>query len=141
MFKKYSTLALAAVLFCAASSGVTSSANGNENAKPGRVDKVKEKVFKRGTGEKARVSVKLNDGTKLKGYVSESAAEHFTLLRTDEQIGAALKINYRDVAEIKNHGKGMSTTSKVLIGTGVGVGVTVGVLALVFRNIQLGPRW
>jgi len=140
MFTKHFTLVLAAVLFCTAS-GITSRASGNENAKPGHIDKIKQKVSKRGTGEKARVSVKLNDGTKLKGYVSESAAEHFTLLRTDEQMGAALKINYRDVAEIKDRGKGMSTTSKVLIGTGAGVGVTVGVLALVFRNIQLGPRW
>jgi hypothetical protein len=140
MFTKYFTLVLALLLFCTAS-GATALAKGNENAKLDRVEKIKQKVFKRGTGARARVSVKLNDGTKLKGYVSESAAEHFTLMRTDEQMGAALKINYRDVAEIKDHGKGMSTTSKVLIGTGIGVGVTVGVLALVFRNIQLGPSW
>jgi hypothetical protein len=62
-------------------------------------------------------------------------------MRTDKQTGAALKINYRDVAEIKNRGKGMSTTSKVLIGTAIGVGATVGVLALVFRNVNLGPSW
>lgn len=139
MFTKYFTLVLAAVFFCTASGGVTTRASGNENVKPGHVEKIRQKVLKRGTGEKARASVKLNDGTKLKGYISESTAEHFTLMRTDEQIGRTLTINYRDVAEIKGHGKGMSTTSKVLIGTGVGVGATVGVLALLFRNFQLFP--
>jgi hypothetical protein len=140
MFTKYFTLVLAFVLFCTAS-GKAALAKENENAKADQGEKIKQKVLKRGTGERARASVKLNDGTKLKGYISEAAAEHFTLMRTDKQTGAALKINYRDVAEIKNRGKGMSTTSKVLIGTAIGVGATVGVLALVFRNVNLGPSW
>jgi hypothetical protein len=92
--------------------------------------------LKRGTGVKARARVKLADGTKLKGYISESAADDFTLVRADENIGAPVKINYRDVSEFKAQGKGMSTTSKVLLGTGIAVGVTVVALALAFRNLS-----
>ena len=145
MLKRYFSLALIIVLLhtCAGApafaqvKAVGGGGDGGDAA--AAAEKIRRKVLTRGTGVKARVSVKLNDGTKLKGYVSESAADDFTLVRTDAQTGTAVKINYGDVAELKGHGKGMSTTSKVLLGAGVGVGVTVGVLVLLFRNVKLGP--
>ena len=101
-----------------------------------RTEKIKRKVFARGTGTKARVGVKLNDGAKLKGYISEATPDDFTLVRTEESVGTPVKINYSDVAELKAHGKGMSTTSKVLIGTGIAVGVLVVVGVLLFRDFE-----
>jgi hypothetical protein len=80
--------------------------------------------------------VKLTDGTKLKGYISESAADDFTLVRTDKQGDAPVKINYRDVVEFKATGKGRSTTSKVLIGTGIAVGVLVVIGTLLVLDFQ-----
>jgi hypothetical protein len=100
------------------------------------VEKIRQKVLKRGTGIKARARVKLTDGTRMKGYISESAADDFTLVRTDQPNSAPVKINYRDVAEFKATGKGMSTTSKVLIGTGIAVGVLVVVGALLVRDFR-----
>jgi hypothetical protein len=80
------------------------------------------------------VGVKLNDGTKLKGYVSGATAVDFTLARADVQLGTPVKISYQDVRELKAHGKGLSTTSKVLIGVGIRFVVTTGILVLLFKD-------
>ena len=139
MPKKCFSLMLAVVFFCT-TGGVAVLGKGKTDVKLSETEKIKQKILKRGTGTKARARVKLTDGTKLKGYISEAAADDFTLVRTDEQTGTPVRVNYRDVAEFKAQGKGMSTTSKILIGTGIGVGVTVGVLALMFRNFRLNLR-
>jgi hypothetical protein len=135
MFRKCFSFVLAVVFFCT-TSGVAVLAKDKAVGKLSQAEKIRQKVLKRGTGVKARARVKLADGTKLKGYISEAAADDFTLVRTDEQIGAPVKINYRDVAAFKAQGKGMSTTSKVLIGVGVTVGVLVVVGALLVRDFR-----
>jgi hypothetical protein len=139
MPRKCFSLMLAVVFFCT-TGGVAVLGKDKKVAKPSETEKIRQKVLKRGTGTKARARVKLADGTKLKGYISETAADDFTLVRTDEQTGVPVRVNYRDVVEFEAQGKGMSTTSKVLIGTGIGVGVTVGVLALMFRNFRINIR-
>lgn len=133
MPKKCFSLMLAVVVFCT-TSGVAVLAQEKTGGKPSQTEKIKQKVLKRGTGTKARARVKLADGTKLKGYISESAADDFTLVRTDEQTGTSVKINYRDVVEFKAEGKGLSTASKILIGVGIGVVVTAGILVLAFKD-------
>ena len=87
-------------------------------------DKVKAEVAKRGTGPKAKVTVKLKDKTTLKGYISNASGDSFTL--SDSKTGQVRTLAYSDVAEVKKQG-GMSLAAKI----GIGVGVTVGVLALV----------
>jgi hypothetical protein len=139
MFRKCFSLMLA-VVFCCTTSGVAVLAGGEAVGKLPEVEKIRQKVLKRGTGTKARARVKLTDGTKLRGYISESAADDFTLVRTDAPVGASVRIYYRDVAEFKAQGKGMSTTSKVLIGAGTTVAVGVVILALSFRNFRLRLR-
>jgi hypothetical protein len=135
MSKKYFSLMLAFVFFCT-TSGVAVLAKEKPDTRLADVEKIKQKVLKRGTGVKARARVKLTDGTKLKGYISESAADDFTLVRTDKQGDAPVKINYRDVVEFKATGKGRSTTSKVLIGTGIAVGVLVVIGTLLVLDFQ-----
>jgi len=139
MFRKCFSLMLAVVFFCT-TSGVAVFAREKTGGKLSQAEKIKKKVVQRGTGVKARARVKLADGTKLKGYISEFAADDFTLVRTDEQTGTPVRVNYRDVDEFKAQGKGMSTTSKVLIGAGVTVAVGVVILALSFRNFRLNLR-
>jgi hypothetical protein len=135
-FRRTLVCVLALALFCATSGTATIVAQQKQDAKTEqRTEKIKRKVFARGTGTKARAGVKLNDGAKLKGYIAEATPDNFTLIRTDERAGTSVKINYSDVAELKAHGKGLSTTSKVLIVTGAGVGLAVGALALMFRNL------
>ena len=137
MPKKCFSLMLALVFFCT-TGGVAvlgkEKTKEKTDVKLSGTEKIRQKVLKRGTGAKARARVKLADGTKLKGYVSETAADDFTLVRTDEPTGVPVKINYRDVAEFKAQGKGLSTASKILIGVGIGVVATVGILVLAFKD-------
>ncbi len=92
------------------------------------VEKIKANVTKRGTGEKARVNVKMLNGTKMKGFISQAGDDSFTL--TDSKTKQTSTLAYSDVAQVK--GTGLSTTSKILIGVGVGIAITVVVLAATF---------
>jgi hypothetical protein len=90
-----------------------------------RIEKVKADVARRGTGEKARVKVKLQDGSNLKGYISQAGDDSFTL--TDSKTGQATTLAYRDVAQVKKPG-GLSMGAKI----GIGLGIAVGALGLVY---------
>ena len=88
-------------------------------------EKIKASVAKRGTGARAKVTVKLKDQSKLKGYISNASDDAFTL--SDAKTGQARTLAYTDVAEVKKQG-GMSLAAKI----GIGVGAGVGVLALTY---------
>jgi hypothetical protein len=90
-------------------------------------DKVKAEVAKRGTGPKAKVTVKLKDKTKLKGYISNASGDSFTL--SDSKTGQVRTLAYSDVAEVKKQG-GLSLAAKIGIGVGIGVGVIALVVAI-----------
>lgn len=89
------------------------------------VEKVKAAVAKRGVGKKARVTVKLQDGSKLKGYISQAGEDSFTL--TDSKTGQTTTLAYREVKQVKGQG-GLSTVAKI----GIGIGIGVGALALLY---------
>ncbi len=128
MLKKCFTICVMFVCFCAAAGVPQAFAKDTAEAKTSAAEKVRRKVLARGIGVKARVAVKLRDGSKVKGYVEDAGAEHFVVMRTDERIGQSLKVAYGDVVAFKARGQGLSKTSKVLIGVGAGVGATMGVL-------------
>ncbi len=73
--------------------------------------KVKAAIFKLGTGPAARVSVKLRDGTKLKGYVAEAGDDRFVVV--DEKSGASTEVPYPQVKQGK--GNNLSTGAKIAI--------------------------
>jgi Tfp pilus assembly protein PilV len=102
----------------------TSTSNNAANS-----DAIKANVTRRGTGEKARVNVKMLNGTKMKGFISQAGEDSFTL--TDSKTKQTSTLAYSDVAQVKK--PGLSTTSKILIGVGVGVAVTVVIFAATFR--------
>src|SRR5205085_7714280 len=52
--------------------------------------KVKAGIARLGTGPQARVEVKLRDGTRLKGYVSELGDDHFVLM--DSKTGTPVAV-------------------------------------------------
>ena len=113
MFKKLVALSLVALLLNLA--GVTSVYASSKEEKQARfAEKVKVNVLKLGTGESARVKVKLRDKTKLEGYISAADGEGFTL--TDTKTGMATKIAYPQVKSVK--GNNLSTGVKVAIGAG-----------------------
>ena len=122
MLKRLFSIGLVVVVFYAGNSlFIHAQSTQNDRA----TDKVKAEVAKRGTGPKAKVTVKLKDQTKLKGYISGTAGDSFTL--SDSKTGQTKTLAYSDVAEVKKQG-GMSLPAKI----GIGVGIGVGVLALTY---------
>jgi hypothetical protein len=51
---------------------------------------------------KAKVTVKLKDNTKLKGYISDASSDSFTL--ADAKSGQTRTLSYQDVTEVKKPG-------------------------------------
>lgn len=70
MFRKTIVLGLC-VLFLNLSFSTSAFAQANQNEDAKLAEKVKANVQKRGTGKDVRVQVKLKNGTKLKGHVSQ----------------------------------------------------------------------
>src|SRR5215510_5092366 len=122
MLKRLFSIGLAVLLFHAGNSllihDVARASQGDAAAA-----KVKAAVAKRGTGPKAKVTVKLKDKTRLKGYISNASGDSFTL--SDSKTGQTKTLAYSDVAEVKKQG-GLSLAAKI------GIGVGVGVLALTY---------
>jgi len=125
MLKKLFSFALVVLLVFVASESLIF----HDVARAGQSDraaqKVKAEVAKRGTGPKAKVTVKLKDNTKLKGYISDASTDSFTL--ADAKSGQTRTLSYQDVTEVKKPG-GLSWPAKI----GIGVGIGVGVLAIAY---------
>lgn len=110
MFKKYLTLIVTILIVNLA---LSSSILANDIEKENKfAEKVKINIAKLGTGTDARIEVKLKDGTKLKGYVSEIAEDHFSV--TDSKTGKATAVDYHKAKQVK--GNNLSTGVKVAIG-------------------------
>lgn len=90
-----------------------------------RAEQAKIKVAKIGTGQSARVEVKLRDNTKLKGYISEAGSDSFTV--TDRKTGASQAVAYTDVTNVKKQGGGLSSRTKWII---TGAALTAGAIVL-----------
>jgi hypothetical protein len=124
MFKKCFTLGLLVVLLHAPNT-MPSFALGQTRESDRRVEKIKANVAKRGTGEKARVTVELRDGSKLKGHISQAGEDSFTLI--EDKSGQTKVLAYSDVDRVKGRG-GLSLAAKI----GIGVAIFFGALAILY---------
>lgn len=124
MLKRLFAIGLAVVFFHAGNSLLLPDL-AHAQQTPVDVEKIKTFVAARGTGPKAKITVKLKDKTKLKGYISASGADSFTVADSDS--GQTRTLAYTDVAEVKKPG-GLSLGAKI----GIGIGAGVGVLALLY---------
>jgi hypothetical protein len=124
MLKKLFSIGLVVLLFHAGNSLFILDMVRASQSDPA-ADKVKAAVTKRGTGPKAKVTVKLKDKTKLKGFISNASGDSFTL--SDSKTGQVRTLAYSDVAEVKKQ-DGLSLAAKI----GIGVGAGVGALALLY---------
>jgi hypothetical protein len=95
------------------------------------VEKVRIKVAKQGLGDKARVTVRMKDGTKVKGFISQAGTDEFTV--RDRKTGQPTLIRYNDVAKVENN-RGHSTLRNILIGVGIGVGAFLALIAITIAN-------
>ena len=99
-------------------------------------ERIKEDVAKFGLGDKAWVTVKLRDKSKLQGYISQKGEDSFSI--TDSKSGQTSIVAYRDVTEVK--GKGLSKGAKIAIWVGVPLGASALVgLVLYALGVGCGP--
>lgn len=94
------------------------------------VEKIKTDIRKRGMGSEFKVVVKMKDGTKLKGYISQILDDSFDL--TDAKTKQPTTIPYRDVAEVKK--QGWSTAAKIALGVGIGAVAVAAVVGAVAKK-------
>ncbi len=87
-------------------------ASGNAEKEAEFAEKVKSEIAKIGVGTDARIKVKLKDGTKLKGYVSEIKDTEFSV--TDAKTGKTIPVPYSHAKQIK----GNNLLTGVIIGIG-----------------------
>jgi hypothetical protein len=85
--------------------------------------KIKAKVEKIGSGPKARVEVKLVDGDKVKGYISEVRADHFVV--TDKKTGGVTTIAYAQAKQVRTPEEISLKDSEMWVGIIAGVAVLV----------------
>src|SRR5688572_1909152 len=77
------------------------------------VEKVKSSVQAVGTGERAKVEVKLRDGAKVKGSIAAINADAFDV--ADSKTGTIRSIPYTDVASVKKQRSGLKPRTWVII--------------------------
>ena len=118
MFKKLLSLSLAALLINFGS--VTPAYAASKEEKEARfAEKVKANVLKLGTGETARIKIKLRDKTKLAGYIRAADGESFIVI--DSKTGVATTIAYPQVKSVQGHN--LSTGAKIAIGVGIAAAI------------------
>ena len=123
MFKKTFALLIAGMILA------TSFAFQPVQAQVGRdadAARARVKVDQAGVGSKARVEVKLLDGTRLKGFVSAREQDSFTV--TDPKTGASSVVRYAEVVDVKKSGGGLSTKSWIIIGSVVAGAIVGGII-------------
>jgi uncharacterized protein (DUF58 family) len=96
-------------------------------------EQVKAKVAQLGTGQKARATVRLKNGTKLKGYIEQSGEQEFVL--RDKETGSSVRVLYTDVEKVEER-KGHSTAKWVGIGAAIGAGAFLAILAIAFSQLN-----
>lgn len=96
-------------------------------------EQVKAEVVKRGTGEKARVKVKLRNAPEVRGYITKVEENSFELRQKG---GESVTIPYADVVRVQK--PGMSKGLKI----GIAAGATAAVVfaaAIASATASLGP--
>ena len=98
------------------------------SAKQDQAEKVKAKIAKMGTGSKARVKVKLKDGTSLKGHINKIEDNGFELIA--DKSGTVSSVSYTNVSQVKTVIENPFSDPKVWLGLAmIPAIIVIGVLA------------
>ena len=135
MLKRILSLALMAALMNVA--GVASlRAAPQDDKEAALVAKMRSNILKLGVGPKANVELKLNDGTKHKGYIIEVHDEHFMVVNRKTNVIST--INYRDIKQIR--GKNDLTAARIGLDVVKGAAVVAGVVGALMLVVYLSMR-
>ena len=127
----YLTCFLAAVFLVTA---VTFPVAGQEsNIDVATLEKVKSKIAKLGVGEKAKATVTLKDGKKIKGYVGQAGNDDFVL--RDRKTDAPTTIRFSDVSKVESN-RGHSTARNIAIGVAIGVGAFLAIIGITIAHLD-----
>ena len=96
-------------------------------------DQVKIEVAKLGLGEKARATITLKNGTKIKGYVSRADENDFVI--SDRKTDTPTTIQYADVTKVQKN-RGHSTARNLAIGIGIGAGAFLAILMISIAHLD-----
>lgn len=107
-------------------------ASGSTEKEAKFAEKVKTGIAKLGTGSEAKVKLKLKDGTKLEGYVTEIGSDQFVVMNS--KTGQAVPVPYPHVKQVK--GNNLSTGAFILIT--IGVIIAIGAILVAIYNAQGG---
>ncbi|MFZ1699620.1 MAG: hypothetical protein WBO10_05825 [Pyrinomonadaceae bacterium] len=98
--KAFVVVSLIASLFILSIAPVAVAVAANAPANEAKtIEMVRSKIQKLGTGPKVKVEVKLQDGHKLKGYISEADDEQFLVV---DKSGVAEVISYSVVRQVSS---------------------------------------
>ena len=98
------------------------------------LDHIKKNVAKLGVGSKAKATITLNDGSKVKGYVYSAGDEDFVI--HNSKTDAPTTVRYAEVKNI-NDERGHRNAKLAVLFVGIGAAVT---LAAVFGAIAANER-
>jgi hypothetical protein len=124
MLKRICSVALAALLIQATAAPAFAKSAAEKESK--RVETVRAKLVKLGTGKDVRVELELRDKSKLEGYLSEAGPESFVVVN---KAGVATTVGYGQVSKARGHN--LSTGAKIGIGIGIGAGITLLIILLI----------
>lgn len=97
------------------------------------VEQIRMKLERIGVGEKARATIRLKNGTKLKGYIYQMGASDFTL--KDKKTLAPVQILYSDVERVESN-KGHSKAKWIGIGVAIGVGAFLAIIGITLAHLD-----
>ena len=130
MLKTLLSLLVTAVLLLAAVPSARANQTGSQSP---TVETVKSRIARLGIGAKAKATVKLKNGTKVKGYVAQAGEDDFVI--RNRKTDAPTTISYADVLKVDDN-KGHSTARNVAIGVAVGVGATILAIFAIVANLD-----
>jgi len=96
-------------------------------------DQAKVEVAKLGLGEKARATITLKNGTKIKGYVSRADETDFVV--RDRKTDTPTTVNYADVVKVQKN-RGHSTARNLAIGIGIGAGALLAIILITIAHLD-----
>ena len=115
MFKQYLTVILAVFVINLSFGGRALAETPKETKAAKHAAKVKTNIAKLGTGKDAKIMVKLKDGTKLKGYVSQINETSFVV--TNEVTGVETEVPYPNAKQVR--GNNLAKGYKIAIGVAI----------------------
>jgi hypothetical protein len=131
MLKTFLSLLIAVIFLCGT---VTQPALAQQsNSKVPTVEKIKSKVVRMGVGAKAKATIKLKNGTKVKGYVAQAGEDDFVI--RDRKTDAPTTISYADVLKVEEN-RGHSTARNIAIGVAIGVGALLAIIGIALAHLD-----